>query len=177
MQQDQQPLKTFNLIDFKKFCSKIIQRQMRLDTSTPTLRISHRHLSKIFIPNSMDRAVQFAGSAMSTRRRCTKPSCRAPAMGAMYKPGTWKAGRRRTQLQDRWNDCNCTIMWSLLCTGKAAFMAGGLCRCHCSSAGLQEGRDHPWATSTPIQPGDLPVRGRGSTRPSSAVLTLCFASG
>lgn len=110
---------------------------MRLDTSTPTLRTSHRHSSKIFIPNSMDRAVQFAGSAMSTRTSCTKPSCRAPAVAATYKSGTWKAGRRRTQTQDRWDDCSCTITWSFLCTGKTTFMVGGLCWCHCSSAGGQ----------------------------------------
>lgn len=49
-------LKTFNLLDFK-IHFKIIEKQMRLDTSTATLRTSHRQLSKIFIPNSRVRVV------------------------------------------------------------------------------------------------------------------------
>lgn len=49
-QTEKKHFKTFNLIDLK-IHFKMMEKQMRLDTSIATLRTSHRHLSKIFISN------------------------------------------------------------------------------------------------------------------------------
>jgi len=83
-------------------------------------------------------------TAGSARMSCPKPHRAAPAMAAMYMPGTWKAwrGGGNYHHMDRRNKYSCTITWGVPCTGKAAFLTaastvGGLCRCHCPSVGLR----------------------------------------
>lgn len=134
---------------------------MRLDTSTATLRNSHKHLNKIFTSNSMVRAVPICSNAMSTRTSSTKPACRAPAMAGTYQSALGKqgGGGEQSHMTDGMSttepSCGGSCAW-----GKQLSWQEG---CACPSAGLEKGRDYAWATSTPIQPGDFPVRGRGNT--------------
>lgn len=149
---------------------------MRLDTSTATLRTSHGQLiytkqhgqgstSLLGVPWIPEQVVLCLPAELQPWLPCTSLAA-----------GKQGGGGEHSHMTDEMSTA--APLCEASCAQKSNFMVGGQCCCHCPSAGLEEGRDQPGTTSTPIQPGDFPVRGRGSTWPSSPVLTVfCWCVG
>lgn len=122
-------------------------------------------------------------TAGNTRTNHPKPH----HMAAMYTPGAWKAqrGGGDHSHMDRQNEYSCAITWGLPCAGKAAFLTAAYSR-RAIPVSLPLSRVGGMAETSPGPPALPPglgtrlrdlcsARGRGSTRPSSVVLTLGLA--